>query len=81
MNGKTSALRGKIVEEYHTIAAFSDAIGWSRRKGSYVATGRQCMTVNEVARCAEMLNINKAEDFMRIFFPEVSIIWTDEKGA
>ena len=81
MNRDTRALRGKVIEEYGTVGNFAKAIGWSARKASYVTAGRQELTVQEAEECAKALNVDNARDFMRIFYPRVSIKWTEEKGA
>ena len=73
MNRDTRALRGKVVEQYGTIGGFAEAIGWSKRKASYIVTGRQDLTVKEAEACAKLLNIDNAADFMRIFYPQASI--------
>ena len=38
-------------------------------------------TVKEAEQCAEVLEIVNIQDFMRIFFPVLSIKWTNTKGA
>ncbi len=81
MRRDTKALRGKVIEEYGTVCKFASAIGWSNRKASYIAAGKQVMTAQETEDCAKALHIDNARDFMRIFYPHVSIKWTDEKGA
>lgn len=81
MSRDTRALRGKVIEEYGTVCNFAKAMGWSDRKASYVTTGRQDLTAKETEDCAKVLHIDNARDFMRIFYPKVSIRWTDEKGA
>lgn len=73
MNGETNALRGRVIEKCGTIGAFAKAMQWSNRKASYVTTGRQNMTVDEVTLCAEVLGVDNVPDFMRIFYPRVSI--------
>jgi hypothetical protein len=81
MTGKAGPLRGKAIEVYGSVAAFSDAIGWSRRKGSYVTTGRQSMTTKEVEECAKVLRIDTVEEFMRVFYPRVSIKWSSKEAG
>ena len=73
MNREASALRGKAIEKYGTIGSFANAMNWSNRKASYITTGRQCLTVEEVEKCAEVLGVDNIPDFMRIFYPQVSI--------
>ena len=73
MDRNTAALRGKVIEQFGTVSSFASAIGWSQRKASYIVTGRQALTVDESEKCAEMLKIDNAADFMRIFYPKMSI--------
>lgn len=70
-------LRGKIIEKYGTIGKFADAMGWSQRKASYITGGRQQPTAEEVEKIADKLQIEEAREFMRIFYPNVSIKWTN----
>ena len=81
MRRDTRALRGKVIEEYGTVCNFASAMGWSNRKASYITVGRQELTVQEAEDCAKALHVDNARDFMRIFYPQVSIKWTDGKGA
>ena len=81
MKRDARALRGKVIEEFGSVSKFANAIGWSNRKASYITIGRQELTAQETEECAKMLNIDNARDFMRIFYPNVSIKWTGEKGA
>lgn len=80
MQNPASVLRGCVIEKFGTVGKFADAINWSGRKASYVTTGRQIMTVEEAQKCAEVLGVDNAKDFMRIFYPMLSIKWT-KKGA
>ena len=66
-------LRGKIVEMYGSIGRFADAMGWSKRKASYITGGRQQPTVEDVEMMAEKLKIEEAREFMRVFYPNVSM--------
>lgn len=81
MNNPASAFRGRIIEKFRTVQKFAEAMQWSPRKASYISTGRQVMTVAEAEKCAEVLDVENEQDFMRIFFPMLSIKWTCEKGA
>ena len=74
-------LRGEAIKKFGSIAKFANAMHWSGRKASYITTGRQIMTVKEAEDCAEVLDIVCMKDFMRIFFPVLSIKWTNKKGA
>lgn len=81
MNRDTRAFRGRIIEEFGSITSFAKAMDWSQRKASYITNGRQDMTVKEVEDCAEVLGVDNAKDFMRIFYPLLSIKWTSVRGA
>ena len=81
MNNPAGALRGRAIEIYGTIGKFADAMNWSGRKASYIVNGRQAMTIEEAEQCAEVLDVEDEKDFLRIFFPTLSIKWTDKKGA
>lgn len=80
MQNPANVLRGKVIEKYETVGNFAKAIGWSARKASYITTGRQILTVEEATQCAEVLDVDNVHDFMRIFYPMLSIKWT-KKGA
>lgn len=73
-------LRARVIEKFKTVGNFAKAIGWSLRKCSYILTGRQALTVKEAELCAEVLDIDNIGDFMRIFYPMLSIKWT-KRGA
>lgn len=75
MNNPAAALRGRVIEQFGTVERFASAINWSARKASYITTGRQPMKISEAEECAEILQLNR-EDFMRIFYPKLSIKWT-----
>ena len=80
MQNSANALRGRVIEICGTVGKFAEAMKWSGRKASYVTTGRQMLTVKEAEECAEVLGIDNADDFRRIFYPMLSIKWT-AKGA
>ncbi len=82
MTRECSALRLKAIEKFGTIAGFANAMGWSQRKASYITSGRQELTAEETEKCAEILGVDEAPEFLRIFYPRMSIKWTSEqKGA
>lgn len=76
MNRDTRALRGRVIEVCGTVNAFAKAMKWSQRKASYVITGKQEMKIQEVEKSAEVLCVDNVNDFMRIFYPLLSIKWT-----
>lgn len=80
MQNPANELRGCVIAKFGTIGKFAEAINWSFRKASYILSGRQVMTVKDVKECAEVLSIDNADDFLRIFYPMQSIKWT-RKGA
>ncbi len=80
MNRDTKAFRGKIIEVYGSVASFARRMKWSQRKASYITTGKQNMTAQEVENSAEALGVDNAKDFMRIFYPLLSIKWTPAEG-
>lgn len=81
MERNVKPFRMRVIETCGTIGAFAKAMNWSARKASYVTTGRQDLTVKDIEDCAEVLGVDNVNDFMRIFYPYLSIKWTDEKGA
>lgn len=80
MQNPANVLRGCVIEKFGTVGEFAKAIKWSGRKASYITTGRQLMTTKEAEQCAEVLEIDNSKDFLRIFYPMLSIKWT-KKGA
>lgn len=78
MERNVKPFRMKAIETCGSIGAFAKAMNWSPRKASYVTTGRQDLTAKEIEDCAEVLGVNNANDFMRIFYPYLSIKWTEE---
>lgn len=80
MQNPASELRGEAIKKFGSVSKFAEAMKWSGRKASYITTGRQIMTVKDAEECAEVLDIMSMKDFMRIFFPVLSIKWT-KKGA
>ena len=81
MQNPATELRGEAVKKFGSVAKFAKAMKWSGRKASYITTGRQIMTIKDAEDCAEVLGIGTMKDFMRIFFPMLSIKWTHKKGA
>ena len=80
VQNQASELRGEAIKRCGSIANFAKAMKWSGRKASYITSGRQIMTIKDAEQCVEVLNIEEMEDFLRIFFPMLSIKWT-KKGA
>lgn len=65
---QTNALRGRIVAMFGTIDAFAKALGWSKRKVSYIVNGKQEPTGKEIESMADILNIEIPADLKEIFF-------------
>ena len=61
------ALRGRIIGMYRTLGQFADAIGWSRRKVSYIVSGRQEATASDIEQMSEVLNVQVPEEFKALF--------------
>ena len=80
MQNPAAAFRGRVIEICGTVSNFAKEMNWSLRNASYLTTGRQILTVKEAEDCAEVLRIDNSEDFMRIFYPILSIKWT-KRGA
>ncbi len=74
---KGTALRGRVIEKYGSLSNFAEALGWSARKVSYIVGEKQSPTAKETEEMAKRLDVDNAQDFMRIFYPQMSIKWTD----
>lgn len=72
-------LRGAVVARYGSMAECGRAIGWSGRRVRDVVTGRQPMTVDDAETLADALSVKTVGGFMRLFFPRMSIQWTDSE--
>lgn len=72
--------RSLVLGKYKSIAEFADAIGWSRNKASRIVNGVQEPDANEMEQMAELFGIKTAEQFMNIFFANLSTKWTSEDG-
>lgn len=72
--------RSLVLGKYKSIAEFADAIGWSRNKASRIVNGVQEPDANEMEQMAELFGIKTAEQFMNIFFVNLSTKWTSEDG-
>lgn len=65
-------IRGAVFGKFHSITAFSNAIGWKRNKASRILNGVQQPTADEIIQIAKCLNIQDAITFVSIFFPQLS---------
>lgn len=66
-------LRGAVVSKYGSMEKLAQEIGWSGRKTRDVVSGRQTMTVADIEKLADALHLQEPTEFMRIFFPRMSI--------
>lgn len=77
MELELNELRGAVIAKYGSMAECGRAIGWSGRRVRDVVTGRQPMTVDDAETLAAALSVKTADKFMRLFFPHLSIQWTN----
>ena len=64
----TNTLKGRVVEMFGSVKAFSDKLCWSYRRTSDIVSGRQVPTADDISQMANALDVTSPEDFMRIFF-------------
>ena len=74
MSYNYSKLRGKIVEKFETLGAFSEAMGWSERTNSLKMNGKVEWKQNEIVKATELLNIPAKEIDTYFFNVEVQNI-------
>ena len=72
--------RGLIFSKYKSITEFAAAIGWTRNKASRIANGIQEPDAEDMERMADALDIVSPEQFMNVFFRQLSTKWTDAAG-
>lgn len=68
--------RGLIFSKYKNITAFASAVGWTRNKASRIANGIQEPDAEDMEKMADALGINSPEQFMHVFFGQLSTKWT-----
>ena len=66
-NMNNLAIRGRILGMYKTLGDFAAAIGWSRRKVSYIVSGRQEATAKDIEQMCAALKVEVPEDFRLLF--------------
>lgn len=71
-------VKGLAISKYGSITKFAKALCWSERKTRYIVNERQKATAQEMEQMAVALGIKTATDFMIIFLPSVSTMWTDK---
>lgn len=72
MNNK---LRGAIMTRYKTIGDFATDLKWSRNKASRIVNGVQEPNIEDIKKIAVVLGIKEQQDFIDIFFEELSTMW------
>lgn len=60
--------RGLIYSRYKSIAAFAEAIGWTRQKATNIVNGAQEPSLNDVNKVAKALELEFA-DVAKFFLP------------
>lgn len=68
----TSKLRGRIVEKFGTIDAFSQEASLTRASISDYLNGKKCLSQKDMEEWMELLDIDKAEVFDYFFAKKVS---------
>ena len=69
-------LKGKIIGKFGTIEKFCTVSGWSRRKITALIHGRQKISKSDIVTLSNILEINNKDEFLDIFFDELSTMWT-----
>ena len=70
-----NALRGAVLAKFPSIKAFSDAMKWDRKKGSWIVNRIQNPSAADMEKMANVLEVQDAVSFVRIFLPSVSTMW------
>jgi len=61
-------IRGVVYDRYKSIAAFADAIGWTRQKATLIINGNQEPNLDDVDKMSKALNLD-FEKTARFFLP------------
>ena len=69
-------LRGAILSVFSSISAFARAIKWDRKKASRIVNKKQEPTVQDIRDIVMLLGISDAEDFVTLFFNDLSPLRT-----
>lgn len=69
-------LRGAILSVFPSISAFARAIKWDRKKASRIVNKKQEPTTQDIRDIVMVLGINDANDFVNLFFSDLSPMWT-----
>lgn len=70
---QVNQLRGAVVGKFGSMERLAQEIGWSGRKTRDVVSGRQTMTIADIEKLSDALQVRGADEFMRLFFPRLSI--------
>ena len=70
-------LRGAVVAKYGNMTVFARKMGWDSRRTRRMITGKSSITKKEAEAISDDVGIDNADDFMNLFFPELSIKWTE----
>lgn len=65
---KDNALRGKIIEKYHTVKNFANALKWSKRKTYDIVNGKQEPTGKDIDAMCTALDVVVPSEMKRMFF-------------
>lgn len=65
-------IRGAVFSKFSSITSFADAVGWKRNKASRILNGIQKPSADDMEQMADCLNIQDANVFVSIFFPQLS---------
>lgn len=71
-----SNLRGAVLSMYPSISSFARAIHWDRKKASRIINDVQQPSRKDIEEISALLNISSAEDFVNIFFSDLSTLRT-----
>lgn len=65
---KTNELRGKVVALYGSVSRFAEVLGWSKRKTSYIVSGRQEPSGKDIEQMAIALKVEIPDELHSLFF-------------
>lgn len=60
-------LRGMVLSMFGSIGKFAKALGWSRRKASYIVSGKQEPTAADIEAMCSVLEVEVPEEFRILF--------------
>ena len=68
-------LRGVVVSKFGSVSKMAKALHWSNGKARRIVRGDQLPNANDIEDMAAALEIESADEFVRVFFPEQSTKW------